>query len=83
MPIGDHRVSWQSDRQRFERSAGRSKRLLFAPRLMLERGLQFTRRRSRIVQRRPITAFFARLCLPISWTKPAQGRLILPRTINA
>jgi hypothetical protein len=30
---------------------------------MLERGLQFTRRRSRIAQRRPITPFFARFRL--------------------
>jgi hypothetical protein len=62
---------------------GRIKPLLFAPRLMLERGLQFTRRRSRTAQRRPITPFQARLYLPKSQMKPAQSRLILPRIINA
>jgi hypothetical protein len=34
-------------RQRLERIASCSKPLLFAPRLMLERGLKFTQRRSR------------------------------------
>jgi hypothetical protein len=37
-------------------SSKRINTLLFAPRLMLERGHQFTRRRSRIAQRRPIPA---------------------------
>jgi hypothetical protein len=49
-----HQVFWQLairrrqtqlDGQRFERSARCSRCLLFAPRLMLERGLQFTERR--------------------------------------
>jgi hypothetical protein len=50
---------------------------------MLERGLQFTERRSHTAQRRLITPFFARFRLPKSQMKPAQGRLILPRINDA
>jgi hypothetical protein len=65
------------------RLLGHTKPLLFAPRLMLERGLQFTERRSHTAQRRLITPFFARFRLRNSQMEPAQSRLILPRINDA
>jgi hypothetical protein len=46
MATGNRGLCAQSDRQPFECISTCSRRLLFAPRLMLERGLQFTARRS-------------------------------------
>src|SRR5437868_13455014 len=64
------------DRNLCPKSLGRTKPLLFAPRLMLERGLQFTERRSSSAHDAPITPFFASLVCRKSQTKPAQSRLI-------
>ena len=68
---------------RYPRSPGRIKPLLFAPRLMLERGLQSPGavRASPNDARSPL--FFARLRLRKQPDEAGTSRLILPRTINA